>query len=278
MAGKKLDEPLMESLRDKKSGLMPIRFLGFRGADVVDTPAATRTGLFSSTDFAGESLEAVATTLLDTHMAGAQPEAVRTRVSAFLNTYFATKESFSMTDAEQKAAEDKAAADLAAKTAADSAAAKKAADDKAAADLAAKQAADKAAADLAAKNAGTNTAEIERNAALAENTRVREIDALCQLAGRPDLIAVFTAIEPVALSVADVKAKLFDESVKKNVGLGDGGNKDLGAGGADAKFKKEYADQKAQFADSGVSEADYVASRRVDEGLDKLSTAPPAAK
>ena len=44
---------------------------------------------------------------------------------------------------------------------------------------------------------------------------------------------------------------------------------------ADARFKREYADQRQHFQRTGLSEDDYLASRRVDEGLATLGYGSP---
>ena len=46
----------------------------------------------------------------------------------------------------------------------------------------------------------------------------------------------------------------------------DGGN----AGGPDAKYKAEYAENLATFVASGITEADYCRTRRIDDGLEPL--------
>lgn len=108
-----------------------------------------------------------------------------------------------------------------------------------------------------------------KEARASERQRSADITALCSQAGRPDLVAGFLEGEQ---TVADVQAHLFKTlcAERKPVDGGGGGAGDPPPADPDAKFKAEYAADRAYFKKSGTSEADYVMSRRISEGLDTL--------
>jgi hypothetical protein len=125
----KINDAEMEKLKlEKRSadpewkGRTPLRFRAVHAADVVDEPAATRGGFFSS-EVDNRNLPAQATMLLDAYFSDAEPEVVTARINGFLATYFKAKgHSMSGVSAPEKpvettqidlAAERKAAADLA---------------------------------------------------------------------------------------------------------------------------------------------------------------------
>lgn len=105
-------------------------------------------------------------------------------------------------------------------------------------------------------------------AAEAKAKRSAEIAALCQLAKSPDA-AKFIAEE--SLTVDQVRAQLFDALAAK-AALTAGGADPLEAGGKpEEKYRAEYA-ASTVHAKLGVTEAEYIAQRRREDGLDK----PPA--
>lgn len=168
--------------------------------------------------------------------------------------------------------EQQAAADKAAKDAADKAA-------KDAADKAAKDAADKAAkdaADAAAAAAGgtvtMSRAELQTmmtNTLNASRHRDREIHAMCNRAHVPEMAQAM--IDDPKVSISDVAMKLVDVLISKNPPAG--GNGGGAGGGADTqqgpemRFKAEYEANKVTMQNCGVSLDDYVASRKISEGL-----------
>ena len=81
-----------ESDREKRKAMRwPMRFTAMKAGDVVDSPAATRTGLFSLTEADPRNLPAQATALLDTYFSDAPAEAVRARINGFLDRYFSSR-------------------------------------------------------------------------------------------------------------------------------------------------------------------------------------------
>lgn len=162
--------------------------------------------------------------------------------------------SLAMTSARKepiKMADSKTPEVLAAEQAAAAATAKIEADAKALAD---KQAAEaKSAADLAN-----------------ERKRAADITAACGVAKKSELAAKF--IEDGA-SLSDVNAALLKAVCAANAPNDDGNQDGLDMSkDEDAGYKAEFAAAKAVYAREGISEADYVAMRRVDDGKDQLKT------
>lgn len=85
------NDNLQKMDRDKrKAARWPMRFAALKAGDIVDSPAATRGGLFSlEADL--RNLPAQATALLDTYFSDASPDVVRERINGFLDRYLATK-------------------------------------------------------------------------------------------------------------------------------------------------------------------------------------------
>lgn len=152
--------------------------------------------------------------------------------------------------------------------------AEKAAADKAVADLQTKLKAQESTADAAAQKQQQEAAieKAKADAIKAEAKRQSDIRAVCEQAGLPKLAEQYCA-DP-KFTLADVNAGLVEALCKKNKApAGDAGGdappEGTAAGGdADAKFKKEYAQHRPHFVQMGISEKEYVRSRRVDEGLD----------
>lgn len=118
--------------------------------------------------------------------------------------------------------------------------------------------------DKAAKDAAQMALQQERE-------RTNDITALCCQAGRPSLANEFIAN---GKSVAEVQQSLFKALCEDRKPADDGGTPQQSGGDPDnQKYKSEYAKQRAAFQKVGVSEEDYIASRRVDDGLDVLQTA-----
>lgn len=114
-------------------------------------------------------------------------------------------------------------------------------------------------------------AAADRQAVMAaERKRAADINAVCLKARKPELAAKF--IED-GTTLVDVNAALLDALCRANPPADDGGSQMSGGTGADpanAKYKEEYAKNKANFVQSGVTEADYIKTRRIDDGLDPL--------
>lgn len=102
-----------------------------------------------------------------------------------------------------------------------------------------------------------------------ERRRCAEIMSLCSMGGKPELASDFINN---GTPVVDVQSHLFRVMCndRRPVDGGGGGSNPAPVADPDAKFKTEYAADRAYFVKSGTTEADYIASRRVTEGLDPL--------
>lgn len=108
-----------------------------------------------------------------------------------------------------------------------------------------------------------------------ERARAADILALCGKSGKADLSAKYIVD---GLAVGDVQKQLFDVLCSGNKPIGEGSNADLSLNNdPNAKFKTEYASMKSAYLSAGVTEEDFVKSRRIDEGLDALVPALNAA-
>lgn len=103
-------------------------------------------------------------------------------------------------------------------------------------------------------------------AADADHARTTEILALCELAGVLNKSRAFIADR--TLSVADVRNQLLKE--RKPVGDA-GGSEPAPANDENSPYKAEYAKMKAACPGLKLTEADYIATRRIDDGLDNLT-------
>ncbi len=103
-----------------------------------------------------------------------------------------------------------------------------------------------------------------------ERSRVANITAMCNSAGKTELAQRWI---DEGTKVIDVQTALFSSLCAERPPVGGAGGTDLSAQTGDAKFRAEYAASRSVFLQQGLTEADYVASRRVDEGLDPLSIA-----
>jgi ATP-dependent Clp protease, protease subunit len=103
-------------------------------------------------------------------------------------------------------------------------------------------------------------------AADAERDRAANITAVCNQAGKSNLAADFITNKT---SLADVQAHLFKALCTERTPKDDGAGSTDKPADPDAGYKAEYAKNKA-YAAAGMSEADYVATRRVDDGIDSL--------
>lgn len=101
----------------------------------------------------------------------------------------------------------------------------------------------------------------------AERTRCADVFALCNQIGKPELATDFIAN---GTTVADVQSHILRVLIneRKPVDGGGGGANPAPAPDPDAKFKVEYAADRKMLMRAGISEGDYVASRRCDEGID----------
>jgi hypothetical protein len=100
-----------------------------------------------------------------------------------------------------------------------------------------------------------------------ERTRMSGIQTVCQKAGKPEMATEFIAN---GTSLADVQNRMFEILCAARPPVGDGGSNNDPAQPKDPndRFKAEYAADRKALQKAGISEEDYVASRRVTEGLD----------
>lgn len=123
-------------------------------------------------------------------------------------------------------------------------------------------------ADLTAKNAELAVAKSEAasKATADERARVADILALCSKAGKADLSAKHISD---GTATADLQKTLFEVLCAANKPVGEGDSADLSAKpDENADYRKEYAAN--AYLSARMSEADYIASRRIDDGKDSL--------
>lgn len=110
--------------------------------------------------------------------------------------------------------------------------------------------------------------EIRNAAKREERERVTKINALCERAGRSDLAAKYCEN---GTSVVDVQAALLDVLCASNAPVGDGGDDDAFEKPDDGngKYRDEYKAEPAYA--KAMTEDEYVAMRRVDDGLENVA-------
>ncbi len=104
-----------------------------------------------------------------------------------------------------------------------------------------------------------DTVAIQNAATIAERNRVRDITAICTRAGHPQAAAKFIDEN---LTTADVSAKMFDQMCIDRVPVGDSVPPTEKPVDPDAKYKAEWQANKIVNEQMGVSEAQYVLSRK----------------
>jgi hypothetical protein len=227
------DARYRESDNDKRKKMRwPMRFAAMKAADVVDSPAATRTGLFSLTEADPRNLPAQATALLDAYFSDAPAAAIRERINGFLNRYLASRgdDMPEPTPAEPVTTETPAAP--------------------------AAPAADLSAAP-AVPVAQTPTADL----AAAERTRCLQIQALCNLAGVPDKFSLFVNGN---FTVEAAQAALRDLSAQRGSVIQPAAEPQPDP---NARYKAEFAANRDSIT---VTEEQWIRSRRIDDGLEPL--------
>lgn len=100
----------------------------------------------------------------------------------------------------------------------------------------------------------------------AERARGLEITAACNLAKKPELAAKF--IEAGA-SLAKVHEELLKAVCTDNACLS-GDNQEQTQDDGNGKYRQEYAAQAAAYKKIGMTEEEYIAGRRIDDGIDQL--------
>lgn len=115
-----------------------------------------------------------------------------------------------------------------------------------------------------------STADIEKRGA----ERLEKLTALAQSAGLQDYAKIGREWFDKGLSVEDANSAVKPLMINQN-----GLSKDHGDQPADpeAKYKAEYAKGRAAFAAMDVSEADYITSRKIENGEELLTPKKPAA-
>jgi len=102
---------------------------------------------------------------------------------------------------------------------------------------------------------------------LVERQRSSQITAACQMAGHPELAGKY--IEQ-GTDLASVQAALLTAVCAERKPTGDAGNGgDATPANPNAKFEKEFEDNKTLYSEMGLTKEAYVAGRRLDEGLDQ---------
>lgn len=247
-----LDLEAMQAAADDDMPL-PIRFRALRAADVVDEPAATRTGLFSVNEVSLRALPEQATRLLDAYFGDAPSTVVASRVEAFVRRYLANR-SVPMSDeievTPQLAADTDTTCDLSSESVPDAAINTEAADTV-----------------VVAQTSTEPAALSEREA---EKARIRQIRVLCDLAGMQDRFDAFVEAD---FSVSQVQFALKELMPRRNAVL-DERDKTPVEDTADpnAAFRQEYRDAIKAGVHLRSTEDEYVRSRRIDEGLESLTT------
>lgn len=104
--------------------------------------------------------------------------------------------------------------------------------------------------------------------------RASAITSACVLAGKPELASKY--IDDPAETAQGVQAKLFSMVCSERAPAANGGEAagETKPANPNTKFESEFDAAADVYAQMGLSKEQYVKSRRVDEGLDKLSLVP----
>lgn len=255
----------MESL-ENEDGLQPMRIRKLVAADVVDEPAATRGGFFGG-QLSIATAPAKATQALDQLFANAEPDVIRGRVGDFLESYLASRFGGQplVTGDLPMSQDNKPTAPAAITQEALTAAL-----NTFGADLLSKV--DEKLSALSKKDEPQPpTADELRRAGAKE---AAEIMAAASMSGLPDHEKLAAEAIEKGLSSLAFKASLTDRLIAGNGLSKDAGQQDSDP---DAAYKAEYRKNLAMHAAMGVTEAEYVTSRKIDDGKELLAPAKPAA-
>lgn len=111
--------------------------------------------------------------------------------------------------------------------------------------------------------------KLQDDAAAGERKRAADVTALCSQAGKPDLAPKYIADgTPVMEVQGDLFKTLCKDRKPTDDGAEGGGTK---TADPNAAYMTEYNANKAFFQKSGTTAEMYVASRRVDDGVDTLT-------
>jgi hypothetical protein len=251
----------MESL-ENEDGLQPMRIRKLVAADVVDEPAATRGGFFGG-QLSIATAPAKATQALDQLFANAEPDVIRARVGGFLDSYLASRfggQSLSTGDSEMSD-QSKPAAPAAITQEALTAALNTFGEN-----LLGKVD-EKLSALTKSDEPQPPTADEIRRAGAKEAS---EIMSAAAMSGLPDYEKLAADAIEKGLSSVAFKASLTDRLIAGNGLSKDSGQQDEDE---DAKYKAEYRAQLAAFTAMGLTEAEYILSRKIDDKKENLSHA-----
>ncbi len=259
-----LNRSEMESLENDE-GVMPMRLRKLMAGDVVDEPAATRGGFFGG-QLSIATAPHQATAALDQLFAEATPEVIRARVGSFVDTYLASRfGGQSLCNGEPKMSKDTTPAEPAAITQEALTSALSTFGEKLLSQVDEKLAAIGKPAEPPVPTADDLRKE---GAKLAS-----QIVATAQMSGLADHEKLASEAIDKGLSLDAFKALIFDRSLATNGLTKDAGQKDADP---DVKYKAEYQGQLASFAKMGLTEEEYIISRKIDDGRELLNTKPAA--
>lgn len=252
-----LDHEEMKRLK-RDDGKMPLRVKKLIAADIVDEPAATRGGLFGNSPLSIGTAPYKATEALNTLFSDASEEVIRARVGDFMNTYLATRFGGQGNDErdDEMSTDNKPTGitmeDLQAFGESLSTSILTAVDTK----LACLKAASDAPKEL-------TPAELLKQGA----EHLSQLNAIAFDAGLKDHEKIGKQWFDAGFSVEHAKLAVTSLMVNGNKLTSDSGQGDADP---DASYKSEYAKQRAAFTVAGLSEADYIASRKIDDGKELL--------
>lgn len=240
-------------------GRRPLRFSSLRSADIVGDPAATRGGLFGDAQLSIATAPLLATQVLDSLFADATSEVIHDRCLGFVNTYLANRFG-SPNPVEANMADTNQAVSL---TRDDVQAIVGETVNPQLAALDAKLA------QLIGQKAEAEVDTQHKEELAAERTRTKELYALARVAGVKEPEKRAEEWIDQGLSVVAAKAAIADTLM-----AGNSLSRDAGDGNADpdSKYRAEYSAQAAAFASMGLSQQEYIASRRIEDGLELLTT------
>lgn len=226
----------------------PIRMKGLKAVDVVDDPAATRTGMFASFELGNDAdLAGIVTEILDAHFDTADRDVILGRFEALLDRYLRNKGGTPM-----PADKTPEPADLKTQT-----------------DPPADPTPTPEPATL--QPATLDTSAVRSAGASDEKTRQKKIRALCQLANADPEQFI-----DADFSVEETQSALEKLMVKNNppASDNDGGDPGTPAKDENAKFKAEYAKNRETHEALGITQEEFVTSKRISAGLESLLPSP----
>jgi hypothetical protein len=123
--------------------------------------------------------------------------------------------------------------------------------------------------DATAKSAELSVAKTDSAAVAVKEERARagDILALCVKAGKADLSAKYITD---GTPTADVQKALFDVLCSGNKPIGEGDERLSRRQGRKRGLQDRICALSAEYSKRGVTEADYVSMRRIDDGKDQL--------